>query len=271
MIRFLTKKILIIFLSILIGNTALANNIKFVQITDTHYQRNNEYVDKILTDTIKDINNLKGISFVAFTGDNINRPNPEDLVKFVQKANQLKVPYYIVIGNHDVYKQDGLSKKNYIQIIKDNNFLYKPSKPNYVFKKNGFVFMVVDGAKEVIPGSIGYYREDTLKWLDCELTKYESFPVILLQHYPLIEPSKRTSHRVHQPEKYFEVLNKHKNVIAILSGHYHVNGEVMKDGIYHVSTPTLLSAPNYYKIIDIVTTPGLSPMIYTELRAVEEN
>lgn len=270
MIRFFTNKIFILFLSILIGNTVLANDIKFVQVTDTHYQRNSEYANKVLTDTIKDINGLKGVSFVVFTGDNINRPNPEDLARFVQKANQLKIPYYLVIGNHEVYKQGGLSKENYIKIVKDNNFLYKPSKPNYVFKKNGFVFIVADGAKEVIPGSIGYFRDETLKWLDEQLTKYEEFPVVILQHYPLLEPAKHKSHRVHQPEKYFAVLNKHKNVIAILSGHYHVNGEKMQDGIYHISTPTLMNAPNYYKIIDIVTTPEFSPMIYTELRAVEE-
>lgn len=46
-----------------------------------------------------------------------------------------------------------LSKAHYLEIIKDYNYFYKYKKPNYVFKQNGFVFIVLDGAKEDIPGS----------------------------------------------------------------------------------------------------------------------
>lgn len=251
------------------ANTAFAKDIKFVQIADSHYAIDNEYSQKVLLETIENINKLKDVSFVIFTGDNINRPHTDNLINFTRTANKLNAPYYLAFGDHDVYKNGGMSKLNYIKIVKDNNFLYKPSKPNYVIKKKGFVFLVVDGAKEVIPGSIGYYKESTLKWVDTQLTKYKKSPVVILQHFPLVEPKEHRSHKTYEPEKYFEILNKHKNVIAIISGHYHLNGETMKDGIYHISTPSLLMAPNYYKVIDIVTTPGFSPMIYTELKPVD--
>ena len=54
-----------------------------------------------------------------------------------------------------------------------------------------------------------------------------------------------------------------------MSGHFHVNYETMKDGVYHISTPSLLSVPYSYKIIDIVTTKDFSPIIYTQLREFE--
>ena len=54
--------------------------------------------------------------------------------------------------------------------------------------------------------------------------------------------------------------------LAIISGHFHVNSESMKDGIYHISTPSLIALPQSYKIIDIVTTKEFSPIIYTQLR-----
>ncbi len=266
------KRFLINLLAVMVitfgANEAFGADIKFVQIADSHYAVNNEYSQDVLKETVKQVNKLKGVSFVVFTGDNINRPREEDLISFVRTANKLKAPYYLVFGDHDVYKNGGMSKINYIETVKDNHFFYRPSSPNYVIKKQGFVFIVLDGAKEVIPGSVGYYKESTLEWLDKQLSKNKKTPVIILQHYPIVEPKERKSHRVYQPEKYFEILEKHNNVIAIVSGHYHINGEQMKDGIYHISTPSLLIPPNYYKVIDIVTTPGFSPMIYTELKSV---
>ncbi|MDR1167353.1 MAG: metallophosphoesterase [Heliobacteriaceae bacterium] len=246
-----------------------AGEIKFVQVTDVHYSSGNEYKEQVLKKTIADINKQSKISFVVFTGDNIDSPNPVYLKEFVKMANKLNVPYYAVIGNHDVFKNGGLSKEQYLEIMRYNNIFYKPKKPNYVFKKDRFVFIIVDGAKEVIPGPAGYYREDTLKWLDKQLKKYKNNPVTIFQHYPLIEPKILKSHRTHQAEVYLDLLGKHNNVIAVISGHYHVNGENMQNGIYHISTPSLLNEPNSYKIITVVTTRGFSPMIYTELREVK--
>lgn len=261
---------LYILLALAFCNSAVfAKDIKFIQVTDVHYALNNKFSQDILNETVKQINKINDVSFVVFTGDNINRPKKDDLVGFVKAINKLEVPYYIAFGDHDVYKAGGLSKETYIKTIKTYNWLYRPSKPNYVIKKNGFVFIVLDGAKEVIPGAIGYYKENTITWLDKQLTKYKKRPVVILQHYPLLPPKDLKSHRVYQPEPYLDVLNKHTNVIAIVSGHYHMNGEKMENGVYHISTPALLKSPNYFKVIEIVTTKEFSPMIYTELKLVE--
>ena len=269
--RFLFYLFLILFICLSCNTKTFANDIKFVQVTDSHFTTESEYSANVLKATVKSINNLKGISFVVFTGDNIGKPRQENLINFVNIVNKLDVPYYLAFGNHDVFKSGGLSKTDYIKTIKLHNWLYRPSKPNYVIKKNGFVFLVVDGAKEVIPGNNGYYRETTLTWLDKQLTKHKKNPVIIVQHFPLVEPKQSKTHKTYNPDRYFDILAKHKNVISIISGHYHLNAETMKDGIYHISTPSLLSPPNNYKIIDIVTTKGFSPMIYTELRPVNVN
>jgi 3',5'-cyclic AMP phosphodiesterase CpdA len=246
-----------------------ADEIKFVQVTDTHYSTGNDYKKKVLENTVADINHQKGVSFVVFTGDNVDQPNPKSLEEFIKIANKLYVPYYVVIGNHDVFRGGGMDKQQYLEIIRHNNILYTKRKPNYVFTKGKFVFMVADGAKEVIPGPAGYYKEDTLKWLDKQLTRYKNRPVVIFQHFPLVEPRPVASHKTYKAEDYLALLQKHTNVIAIVSGHYHVNNETMLDGVYHISSPSLLSEPSSYKIIKIVTTKGFSPMIYTELRGVK--
>ncbi len=254
---------------------ALADNIKFIQITDAHLTTDSEFSQNVLKAAIKDINTLPEISFVVFTGDNIGSPTPENLRKFISIANKLKVPYYIAVGNHDVYKNKHMSKTEYFEIIREGNPFKRQRSANYKFRKRNFVFLTVDGAKEVIPGSIGYYRKDTLAWVDKVLTKNKKRSVIIFQHFPVEYPdgieSKLKTHKTYKVEEYQEMLSKHDNVLAVLSGHFHVNDENMKNGVYHISTPALIAVPYSYKIIDIVTTKDFSPIIYTQLREFELN
>ncbi len=262
-----------IFLSLaaclLIQCSVFADTIKFAQIADAHFVKNDKYKTEVLEQVIKDINNEKDIEFTIFSGDNLDSPRTEYLPEFIKIANKLNNPYYIIIGNHDVFRNNGLSKEQYLQIVKDNNIFYKYKKPNYVFKKDNFVFIVVDGAKEIIPGSTGYYKKETLDWLEKQLQKYKNKPVIILQHFPLVSEVEIKSHEVYQKEEYLELLDKYDNVISVIAGHLHMNSEVMRNGVYHITTPTLLYNPPVYKIITITTTKGFSPMIYTELKEVD--
>src|SRR5574344_882214 len=252
------------FLTLLfVNNSVLAAEIKFAQITDSHYSSTVPFREQVLEAAINDINKQSDISFVIFTGDNIESAKEVNLTGFMKIANKLNKPFYIVIGNHDVFKNSGLSKERYLEIVNECKLKPMPKKPNYVFKKEGFVFIVVDGAKEVIPGTNGYYKEDTLAWLDQQLTKYSKFPVIICQHFPLVPPKDIKSHATYKADTYLDLISKHDNVIAVVAGHYHMNGEKMLNGVYHISSPSLLSDPYSYKIINIVTTKDFSPMIYT--------
>lgn len=262
---------------VLITQICSAKEIKFVQITDSHFaaiksdysQEEVEYSQTVLAKTVKDINSLKGVDFVVFTGDNIDKSNEDDLKAFLKVANKLKFPYYMIIGNHEVFKSQKFDKKEYLKVASRYSRCFKQKNPNYVFIKKGVVFIVVDGTKEVIPGPAGYYREATLKWLDKQLTKYKNDQVVLLQHFPIEAPCYNRTHTTYNVDAYKDVLNKHKNVIAIFSGHYHVNGEKMVDGVYHVSTPALVCDPHDYKIVEIDIKNKKDFKIYTQLRHAE--
>lgn len=266
------KKILVLIMFIFCGvSSAIASEIKFVQVTDAHFTVNNKYTADVLKSTVEDINNQQNISFVVFTGDNIDYSSEVNLNTFMKIVKKLNVPYYIVLGNHDVFKSNGVSKQRYYEIVRKYKFFSRQNKPNFVFKKGEFVFIGLDGAKETIPGPGGYYRPKTLEWLDKQLTKNKRHKVVIFQHFPILTPFESKTHRVYQPENYYEVLKKHDNVIAIISGHYHTNKEKMENGIYHISSPSLLAVSNPYKIIDIVTTKGFSPMIYTQIREIDSH
>lgn len=262
---------------ILFSQNVYGKDIKFIQVTDSHFsavagdysQVEVENSNSVLKKTIDDINSVPDVDFVVFTGDNIDKANNIDLKKFLATANRLKFPYYVVIGNHEVFKSQNLDKKEYMKIVSkySKNCHYKSA--NYVFRKEGLVFLVVDGAKEIIPGPAGYYKIDTLKWLDRMLTKYKNDNVVILQHFPIVEPYYNRTHTTYNVKDYENILKKHSNVIAIFSGHYHANAETKKDGIYHVSTPSLLESPHNYKVVEISVKNKNDCRIYTQLRHAE--
>lgn len=266
----------ILFVTLLV-QSAYASEIKFIQVTDSHFsanagdysQRDVGKSESVLRKTIEDINYVPNVDFVVFTGDNIDQANSTDLIKFLKIANKLKYPYYVVIGNHEVFKSQDMEKKEYMRLVCKYSKNCRHRSPNYVFEKKGIVFLVVDGAKEVIPGPAGYYKKDTLKWLDKQLTKYKNSNVVILQHFPIVAPYYNRTHTTYNAGDYENVLKKHSNVIAIFSGHYHANGETKKDGIYHVSTPSLLVGSHDYKIIEISAKSKNDCQIYTQLRHAE--
>ena len=181
------------------------------------------------------------------------------------EVKKLRKPLYIVIGDKDVNKHKDLSKKEYAKIMKDNLSITKDGYINYEFEKNGVVFLVVDGAKDVIPGTNGYFKDDTVKWIESKLDLYPDKNVVILQHFPLIPPKENESYMTLKTENYMELLKTHKNVKAVISGHFGVNKEEIVDGITHITTAP---APNY-RIIDIIdcTSPNLT--IWAEVREVE--
>ena len=183
---YLRNFILIIALFISI-NTSFAKDIKIIQVSGVEFSGNNNSIEQ-LNKLIKSVNNDSKVDFVVFTGDNIKQSNSELLKAFLKSVNKLKVPYYIEIGDKDCFKAGGLSKEEYIKIVNKNSKLHLKSF-NYTTKKENIVFIFLDGAKEFMPSANGYFKNDTIAWLDKKLNKIEKNKkqkVIIFQHFPII-------------------------------------------------------------------------------------
>lgn len=257
------KKILgLLLTSLLLSSSVMADDFRFVQVSDVKFSQNAE--NSILDNVIKDINKQKDVEFVVFTGDNINKPVKDDLIAFLEKAKKLKCPFYIVLGDKDVNKHKDLNKAEYIKTIRKNVRKYEPQKPNYVFEKKNLVFIVADGSKDVIPTPTGYYKEEVLNWLDAQLELYPNKNVVILQHFPIIPPAQKETYYTYKPEAYLKILAKHKNVKAVIAGHFGVNNEQTVNGILHVAT----GAAPYYRIIDVLDYETETPTIWAQLKEV---
>ena len=256
------KKLLI--LSFILLNTVLsasARDIRFIQVAEAQYS---PATKEKLVRCVNDINTLKNVDFVVFSGDNISAARKEYLKEFLKEVKKLKFPVYIVIGDRDVSKEKGLNKETYREETFKTLGFGQSFKPNYKFKKGEIVFLVADGAKEFVTAENGYYKQDTLDWLNKQLTKNKDKKVIIIQHFPIIK-GEISANNTYKAELYKEMLAKHTNVEAIIAGHFKKNSEQVIDGVNHIISPSY-SITGEYKIFDI---PEGSDTIYTQLRHVD--
>lgn len=254
----------IVLMFLLCSCTAVQSaDMRFVQVEGVLYSPADKNSVTSFQKLINDINNQKNVEFVVFTGNNIAKPNKTYLEDFVKEAKKLKAPFYVVLGNKDVNKQKAMGKSDYAEILKKKVKTHrKINSTNYAFVKKGIAFVVVDGAKEIIPSTIGYYKDDTLDWVEDTLTKYQDKKVVILQHFPLIPPSKKELYYTYKAEDYLKLLKVHKNVKAIISGHFGVNSEQEYDEILHITTANVPE----YRIIDIIDYDTDNPTFWSTIK-----
>lgn len=242
--------------------SASENNLTFAQISDAHYssaKTNTSYrltaeSGELLQDAVAQVNETPGVDFVMFTGDMVNTPYQKELMNFLTYANQLHAPWYAVLGNHDICIGGFLSKKQYWTILNSHNRKFNFSKTYYAFTpKKGYRVIGLDPVIDDKITTNGVIDNEQLAWLDKELARSKSSIVLIFLHHPLVEPLSSKSHRVLNSDEVLNVINKYKNPIAVFSGHYHTTKVTQIGNVLHVSTPSMVSYPNAFRLVKIST------------------
>ena len=255
------KKILCLtFLFMYSAISVFASDIKFVQVDNLQYSPNSTSSVQDFANIIDEINKIKDVDFVIFSGNNIAKSDKKYLDSFLKKAKKLNCPCYIALGHKDLNKKKGLSKTAYIEIVRKNTYK-NIQETNYTFSKKGVVFIVADGAKEFIATPFGYYRESAIDYVDKALTKYSKKNAVILQHFPIYPPNSNEEFRTYNVQEYIKMLNKHTNVKAVISG-FNVNSENDIAGVKYITTA---SFPKY-RIIEIIEPKSENPTIWTTLK-----
>lgn len=240
--------------------SASGNNLTFAQISDVHYSSasmNTSYrltaeSSELLQDAINQVNETPDVDFVMFTGDMINTPFEKELMKFFTYANQLRYPWYAVLGNHDVCVGGNLSKKLYWTLLNSHNKNFSFPKTYYSFvPKKGYKVIGLDTIIDTRITANGEISKEELKWLDNELSRSKNDVVLIFMHGPLVEPLHSQTHLTLNANEVLKVINKYKNPIAIFSGHYHTTKVTQMGNVLNVSTPSLVSYPNAFRIIKV--------------------
>jgi predicted phosphodiesterase len=239
------------------GCGANCQNLKFAQVSDAHYsdfEADTTYKalkssPQILDDVISQINSTSGIDFVMFTGDMINKPKDSQLMSFISHANLLNPAWYVVFGNHDV--GSNLSKTLYFNILGGHNKNFCYQTPYYSFcPKKGYKVIGLDTIDMSVNPN-GRVSEEELQWLKDELDNSKGDVVLIFTHVPIVEPFPSENHRLKNSYDVKLLLKKYDNPIIVCSGHYHGTKIYQEDNILYINTPSLVSYPNAFRIINV--------------------
>lgn len=255
-------------------------NLKFAQISDAHYSTFEQDTSfkllsssaDILDDAISQVNSTPNIDFTMFTGDMINKPKETELISFISHAKLLNTPWYVVFGNHDTAFGVSLTKSLYFDILngRNPNFCYKT--PYYSFTpKKGYKVIALDTIIDYKRTSQGEVSEKELEWLKDELDNSKNNIIIIFSHVPVVEPYPSESHKLINSYEVRLLLKKYDNPIIVCSGHYHGTKIIQDNNILYINTPSLVSYPNAFRIINVCPqrTKVLVDIYYKETRLKE--
>lgn len=180
------------------------------------------------------------------------------------RLSQLPFPVYVIPGNHDVPN-----------LLAGDGAIAWHDFPSY-YQKFGY-----DNSQslyytcEVLPGirlislnsnifdrngrQIGRLDEEQLVWLKSVLTNSNADLTMVMVHHNILEHLPGQSHhslgKRYMLENAPEVLNLlySANVQLVFTGHLHVQDVAYKNGLYDITTGSLVSYPHPYRILEIKT------------------
>lgn len=259
----LTNFVLTIIVACAIGSqvcTAANNNLRFAQVSDAHFTTNEENTSykmlkkspEILDDVVLQINTSMPYDFVMFTGDLVNKPKENQLKEFISHASLLNAPWYAIDGNHDISIDGPLTKKKFIEVLCENNKNMKTENIYYAFTpKKGYRVICLDSIIDYKLTCNGELSKEQMDWLEKELDEHTKDVVILCTHVPIHEPFSSPNHKMNNEYEIKSLLRKYSNPIVVLQGHYHCTRTRQDGNIVYISTPSLVTYPNAFRVVNI--------------------
>lgn len=195
----------------------------------------------------------------------------KDIINYTYIWNKLKniqVPFYSVIGNHDLRTMN--SRKELEEIMEYKNATFS-------FNLNGYHFIILttDIREDLGGDDGGIYKaqcmsEKEISWLKEDLDK-NKLPCIIFTHFGLAEDKQKGNYWFERsPEEGLmnnrkqikEIIKNNDNVIAIFNGHQHWTKQINEEG------------KNYYivgSLTDNTDMLGIPDGVYLEVEFEDRN
>jgi len=202
-------------------------------------------------------------AFVIQLGDFIDGgPNASaELSTCVAVYNQLRMPHYHVLGNHDfagITRSEtmdilGLERGHYRFDVADWQFIvldtqdislqggWSEDSPRYLAAEKMLDTLKATGAPNANDWN-GGFSDDQLNWLNTELADADrqKKPVIVFGHLPLVPTD--DVHAAWNAEAVVSIFEKYDCVKAYLCGHNHQGGYVRHNGIHYVTLEAMVDS-----------------------------
>lgn len=237
----------------------------FLHLTDMHVQRKRQgnIGYQACVDTVN--KNERDADFVLMGGDLAFDGNYTAKEIFIDQINlykgvsdQLKMPYYNALGNHDILGWNARSKisvddpdsgKKLIMDMLDMRSSY------YSFNHKGWHFVILDSMLPVTtdqgPSYKAGFGEEQLEWLRFDLGQHHGMPTVLLTHIAAFchlaqmngnATYNAIGHMVVQDTLDFRRIIERHNVKAVLQGHSHVPEDYFFNGVWYITSQSVSAA-----------------------------
>lgn len=187
---------------------------RFAQLTDIHLSRTDAKPTEYLLKSIAQINATDSIDFVLVTGDLTEEGDRTTLNKVKECLNLLKVPVYVVMGNHETKWSDS-GCTAFSSIFGGEHF---------EFIHQGILFLGFNSGP-LMRMAFGHVSPQDITWMKQEIEHFGTDkPVILVTHYPLLDGD---------VDNWYDVTDAVRpyNVRLFIGGHYHQLKDFSYDGI----------------------------------------
>ncbi|MCM3631522.1 S-layer homology domain-containing protein [Paenibacillus glycanilyticus] len=195
----------------------------FAWMSDTqYYSESYPNIYEKIVDWIAENKEKDKIKYVIHTGDIVDEADKEIQwqradkdMKVLEDAN---IPYGVLAGNHDVDHQLG-AYDYYWNYFGADRFEDQPTYGGSLDNNRGHYDLISSNGNDFIMVYMGWgIRDSDIDWMNEVLAKYPNRKAILNFHEFLLV----SGNRAPIADKIFEeVVQKNKNVFAVLSGHYH--------------------------------------------------
>jgi predicted phosphodiesterase len=204
------------------------------------------------------------LDFVLLPGDLTQHGEPENHLWLRQRLSCLSFPAYVIPGNHDIpylYPDDrAIASEDFPQYYRD--FGYQNTDRLYYTQEilAGVQLIALNSNQFDETGKqLGCLDEEQLIWLESILPQLKDKLILVTIHHNVIEhlPG-QSQHELGQrymldnANALLEILQKH-NIKFIFTGHLHVQDIAEWNGIYEITTGSLVSYPHPYRVLEFKT------------------
>ena len=273
---------------------------RFVQVTDTHIggtedrDGSNRVICTLMPDVIRCLRkDLTEVSpdFVLATGDIATEQTRDAIFAARDLLDSLGIRYYPVGGDADFARDGG--RDWFVDAFQAQ----LPVRDTvYSFTHKGLHISVLDPwwrwpdgtLSPSLDGLVGNYcwqiPPHQFEWLEHDLTAHAELPTLIALHCPAVDVPPRLKARGCAEKGHlgnrgllFKLLERHKQVKAIFSGHAHMNFIAKEGDLTHIVTAGLAEYPVEYRVISVfadrleVSTQGLSDESFAAHSLIGEN
>ena len=261
------------------------NAVTFAVISDAHIAIGDEdgrvlagSSVRILEGVVAELNRNRDLDFTLVTGDLLNDGEVWAAEKAREVLDRLRAPYFVIPGNHDYTSvppeenskdkvhpfQPGLSRADFMRIFAGRGFAGTPldgprsvSGPNGCWSIDPVPGLHLVGLDTTGIGAIGgHITGPELRWLEADLTFHRDKATFVAAHHTLVPFDSKDAEYGHyyyvdNADAVKAVLERHRQVQAVITGHHHMSGAKTVNGVHHFTCPSLVAWPCEYTLFQL--------------------